>query len=306
MRQQQQQQQRANTTQQQTQRAGPAQAQLRWQPAQQRRVVDWARGYEGSLAFQQPRLEQAYQYWALQQCVRLLDTVFLLLVLLSAFGSHLRQALNVLGWLQQPQQPVLQQWQGLHMQDMSVCTALTAMLALTVAWVFCSFRGQSPTGYLNRRKPALAAVRVLRMWLFCCELWHLNDGSGSTLQGSDNTYAGSAQQGAAASAVRLSTSTSASCGLLMMLGLLGQLPSPLHAAVQAVCLASVSATLLAVNVHNAALRAGSDIVGCVVGVALGARWLDVVCLAVLGWLVPVVLVAAVEWSSRLHFLRKIS
>jgi hypothetical protein len=180
------------------------------------------------------------------------------------------------------------------------------MLALTVAWVFCSFRGQSPTGYLNRRKPALAAVRVLRMWLFCCELWHLNDGSGSTLQGSDNTYAGSAQQGAAASAVRLSTSTSASCGLLMMLGLLGQLPSPLHAAVQAVCLASVSATLLAVNVHNAALRAGSDIVGCVVGVALGARWLDVVCLAVLGWLVPVVLVAAVEWSSRLHFLRKIS
>jgi hypothetical protein len=304
---QQQQQRRADAAQQQAQPAGPAQPQLQPQPAQQqRRMVEWARGYQGSLAFQQPRLEQAYQRWALQQWLRLLDTMFLLLVLVSVFGSHLQQALSMLAWLQQPQQPRLQQWQGLQMQEISVCTALAAMLALTVAWVLYSFRGQSPTGYLNRHKAALAAVRVLRILLFCCELWHLKGGAGFTLPGSDGGRVGFAAAGAASSALRLSSSTSASCGLLMMLGLLGQLPLPLHAAVQAVCLTSVSITLLAVNAPNAALRAGSGIVSDVVGAVLGIGWLDVVCLAVLGWLLPVVLVAAIEWGSRLHFLRKIS
>lgn len=303
------QQQRPGTEQQQAQTARPAQQQQQPQPAQQQqqqqRMVEWASGYAGSLAFQQPRLEQAYQRWALQQWLRLFDTMFLLLVLLSAFGTHLQQALSVLAWLQQPQH-MLQPWRGLQLQDISVCTALAAVLALTVAWVLYSLRGQSPTACLNRRKPAVAAVRLLRTLVFCCEVWHLKGGSGSALRGPDSPHVGSAQQGAAASPVRLSSSTSASCGLLMMLGLLGQLPTPLHGAVQAACLTAVSITLLAASAPMVALRAGSGIVANVLGAASGFGWLDVGYLVVLGWVLPVLLVAAVEWGSRHHFLRKIS
>lgn len=304
------QQQRAAGPQQAAQAGGPTQAPLQ-QPQQLQHVADWGWTFN---AFRQPRLEQAYQRWALQQWVRLLDTLFLLLVFLSAFGANLRHAFSMLRSFQHQQH----WWRLLQIQpqDVYLCAGLSVVLALTVCCVLFSLSGQQPAGYLRRRKPCLAAVRIMRTLLFCCEVWQLQGAQG--FAGTVSSTSSAAVQASAGTGVRagqhlegFSSITAASCGLLMMLGLVGQLPSPLHAAVQAVCLCSVAITQLAASYPRMVVGAAdvgsmSNWAVSVLREGLLAGMLDALCLVAAGFVLPVVLVAAVEWGSRRQFLRKIS
>lgn len=289
----------------------PAQAQLQaQQPSslppqqQQQHLAAWGCGWAS--VFQQPRLEQAYQRWALQQWLRLLDTVFLLLVLISVAGPQLQKVVSTLAGLQH--------WTQLQLLDAQLHTRLAALLALTVCCVIFNLQWQPADSYIHRRKPALAAVRVLRTLLLCCEFTHLS----STSAAFGTQGAGSGEQGAQGGSVGAvvgrgpSVAAAAACGLLMMLGLLGQLPARLHAAVQAVCLAFVAIILLSLNVLSTCAGMGSvrswasDVVlrGRERGVA--AAWFDGACLVALGWVLPVAVVAVVERMSRRRFLHKLT
>lgn len=268
----------------------------------QQRVAAW--GFGWAPVFQQPHLEQAYQRWALQQWLRLLDTVFLLLVLLSVAGPQLQKAVSTLAGLQQ--------WKHLQLQDAQLHTWLAALLAPAVCWVTFNLQCQPADSYLHRRKSALAAVRVLRTLLLCCEFTHLSSTSAAFVAAGAGSGAQGVQGGSvlAAAGRGLSAAAAAACGLLMMLGLLGQLPARLHAAVQAVCLACVAITLLLLHALSTGAglgRVGSWAVGFVLrerGVA--AVWFDGVCLVVLGWVLPVAVVAVIEGITRRHFLYKLT
>lgn len=304
------QQQQADVAQEPAQATVPAQPPLQAQqqpspslpPRQQQRVAAWGAGW--APVFQQPRLEQAYQRWALQQWLRLLDTAFLLLVLLSVAGPQLQKAVSTLAGLQQ--------WKHLQLQDAQLHTWLAALLALAVCWVTFQLQCQPADRYVHRRKPALAAVRVLRTLLLCCEFTHLSSTSAGFVAAGAGSGAQGAQGGSVLAAVGRgpSAAAAAACGLLMMLGLLGQLPARLHAAVQAVSLAGVAITLLLLDALSSGAglgRVGSWAVDGVLrerGVA--AVWFDGVCLVVLGWVLPVAVVAVIEGFTRRHFLHKLT
>ena len=285
--------------------AAPAHQQPSQQHAQrQQRPWLWERPSIWSLAFRQQPLELAYQRWALQQWLRLLDSIFLLLVLLSALGSHVVPAVLTLARLHQQQG-------GWQLLGVSFCACATWLLAITVIWALWSLHRQPGRGqWGNRRTSVLAAVRVLRMLLLCCELWQLAPSDPASQQ-----WGGAGIGQHAWSLWAPSKANAASCGLLLMLGLLGQLPSPKHAAVQAACLVLVSATAVAARVPSWRSGRGILVVGLVgyvravpAGVATVGlpAWIQAVWLFSLGWLVPVVLVTIAEWASRRHFLRKLT
>jgi hypothetical protein len=249
-------------------------------------------------------LELAYQRWALQKWLRLLDSMFLLLVLLSALGSHVVPAVVALARLHQ-------QEGGWQLPGVSFCACPTWLLAITVIWaLWCLHRQPGRGQWGNRRTAVLAAVRILRMLLLCCELWQLAPSDPASQQAW-----GGAGAGQRARSLRVpSKANAASCGLLLMLGLLGQLPSPLHAAVQAACLVMVSATAVAARMPSWRSDRGDFVMGfagyvrdvSAVVVAGGLpAWIQGVWLFSLGWLVPVVLVTIAEWASRWHFLCKL-
>jgi hypothetical protein len=265
----------------------------------------WERPSIWSLAFRQQPVELAYQRWALQQWLRLLDSMFLLLVLLFALGSHVLPAVVALARLHQ-------QEGGWQLPGVSFCACAAWLLAVTVVWALWSLHRQPERGqWGNRRTAVLAVVRILRMLLLCCELWQLAPSDPASQQAWGGAGIG---QGAQSLWVP-SKANAASCGLLLMLGLLGQLPSPKHAAVQAACLVLVSATAVAARVPS--WRSGRSIfvvglVGHVRSAPAGVAtvglpaWIQAVWLFSLGWLVPVVLVTIAEWASRRHLLRKLT
>jgi hypothetical protein len=240
----------------------------------------------------------------LQQWLRLLDSIFLLLMLLSASGATLQAAAFRLPVLQQGLWAQPWPWQVPELQPCVVLAGLLVLLVLWVAYTLCRLRGSS-SSYMGWRRGALAAVRILRTLLFCCELWQLRPSIGSREQhGVGPEYPWYWQQLAGG----VSEAAVASCTLLLMLGLLCQLSAPLQATVQATCLLLVSSTLLAVQVAGLPLIKGS---GNVAGVAeyvlrdvLGAVSLDGVVLVCVGWVLPMLLGAVFNWGSRVHFVRK--
>jgi hypothetical protein len=266
-------------------------------PQQQQHSLPWSWNLVQPLLFQQPSLEQAYQRWALQQWLRLLDSIFLLLMLLSACGATLQAAPFRLPALQQDLWT--QPWR-IQVPELQQCVVLAGLLVLLVLWVVNTLRRLRTSSYMWWRQPALAAVRVLRILLFCCELWQLRPSiGGRAQQGSSPQEPWNWQQLAGG----VSEATVASCTLLMMLGLLCQLPAHLQAAVQVTCLMLVVSTLLAVQVQSAGY-AGASV--SVLKEVVSAGWLECVVLVVVGWLLPMLLGAAVNWSSHRLFLHKIS
>jgi len=275
----------------------PAQQQRGQVHQQQLQCGDWFWQPFKQLAFQQQRLEQAYQQWALQQWLRPLDCIFVALVLLSTFGGTLRHLLvSLYGLLQQQGQPI----------SSSLSEAAAGLLLLAAAIGAPYLMQRQPTGsYLRWRSRAVIILRLLRTALFCLEVLHLNPALGLTVQqGPDVGGLGRVLQGG----VFATRAGSAACGLLMMLGLLGQVPSGTHAAVQAVCFVMVSITLLFVQqpgLSRPKTPGGMTQLPGFTGMAVSGGPAAAV-LVVMGWLLPVAAVTAAEWATRRHFLRKIS
>ncbi|KAF8058907.1 hypothetical protein HT031_005475 [Scenedesmus sp. PABB004] len=235
--------------QQQQQQQPPQQPQPRPQPPQPQpsRRPPRAPRLRCSLAFSQPALEAAFLRSACGQWLRRLDAALLLLSLASALGGRLRGGLT-----------------GRPVTD-GAALVLAALVAVAGAQHVAAWPARR---YLAWRGPCVAGVRLLRPALLLADAARLPRSA--------------ARRPTCHGALCWSAVEVAGCGLLVMQGLVGHLPLPLHALVQA---AAAGAVLAA-----ARLAAGPAPPSAVAAQLL------------LAWLVPVAAGAVLESRVRAAFL----
>lgn len=229
------------------------------------------------LTFRQPELELAYRMSMCRQWQKWLDGLLLLLSLLSAVGGWLAKGVS---------------------GDMLVGTLLLLVVAV-VGWVVAQQLFSLPCDrYLQVRGPGIAAVRLLRVLVFCLEAQQLPDhlftrpGAAAAAAVAAADAGGAASGGGLLQLLGWSQVEVAGCGILMMLGLSGQLQLAWHAVVQLVSVAGLFGML-----HWRALQRGGA-GGALTPHVIGSQLL-------LGWLLPVALVLLVEWHTRRAFFKKI-
>jgi hypothetical protein len=237
------------------------------------------------LMFRQPQLEHAYRISACRQWQQWLDVLFLVLSLLSAVGGRLSSISSAVS------SPVAA-LSVLLVAGVVLWGLLQQLLALPLPW------------YLRLRAPCIAAVRLLRVLLFCVEAYQLPAQVFRRPVAFCSTTAASSTAAGPASRVLLamqrqlqqllpwSQAEVAGCGILLMQGLAGQLPLVFHAAVQAAAAAALFGSLSVLTDDKK-------------GAAAVAPMLVVAGQLLVGWLLPVLVVAVTEYRLRIAFLRRI-
>jgi hypothetical protein len=250
------------------------------QVLQQQAAPDSSSALGPLLTFKQPQLEHAYRVSTCRQWQQRLDILFLMLSLMSAVGGRLGSFLKATG-------------------SAGVAGSLLLVMACVLWALLQQLLAMAVPRYLKLRGPVIAASRLLRVLLFCLEAQQL---PAQVLVRPVIVVAAAAagDSMSASSSWRLllqqlhcwSPVEVAGCGIVVMQGLSGQLPVALHAAVQAVAVAALlgSLSLLTIDRHGAAAVAP---VCVLVGQVL------------VGWVVPVLVVALTEWHMRNAFLRRI-
>jgi hypothetical protein len=249
------------------------------QQQQQQAVPDSGNASGPLLMFRQPQLEHAFRVSTCRQWQQWLDILFLMLSLLSAVGGRLASFAGRTG-------------------SPAVAGSLLLVLAVVLWALLQQLLAMPVPRYLQLRVPGIAAVRLLRVLLFCLEAQQL---PAQVFERPPIAVAPTAGGGSAGvdswglllqQLQRWSPAEFAGCGIALMQGLLGQLPLAWHASVQAVAVAALlgSLSLLTVDRQGAA---------AVAPVYVMAGQLLV------GWAVPVMVVALSEWHMRKAFLRRI-
>jgi hypothetical protein len=249
---------------------------------QQQAVPDSGSALGPLLTFKQLQLEHAYRVSACRQWQQWLDILFLLLSLLSAVGGRLSSFISATG-------------------SAAVAGSLLLVMAVVLWALLQQLLAMPVPRYLKLRVHGIAAVRLLWILLFCLEARQLPaqvfrrpviTAAAAAAAAAGSAHAGSGWRLLLQQLQCWTPVEVAGCGIVVMQGLLGQLPVALHAAVQAVAVAALlgSLSLITLDQQGAAavapayVVAGQLLVGCVV---------------------PVLVVALIEWHLRKAFLRRI-
>jgi hypothetical protein len=257
---------------------------MQQQQVQQQVVPDSSSALGPLLTFKQPQLEHAYRVSTCRQWQQWLDILFLMLSLMSAVGGRLSSFIRATG-------------------SAAVAGSLLLVLAVVLWALLQQLLAMPVPRYLKLRAPVIAGVRLLRVLLFCLEAQQL---PAQVFKRSVIAVAAAAAAAAAGDSVSASSSWRlllqqlhcwspvevAGCGIVVMQGLSGQLPVALHAAVQAVAVAALLGSLSLFTIHKQGDAATAPV--CV----LAGQML-------VGWVVPVLVVAFTEWHMRKAFLSRI-